>query len=139
MGPILHRHGRRIGVGTSTSHTLEVSVSGHPLTLGKRTYGTGIGMHSFCELRYDLGARFSSLIAAVGIDDAVRPGGDARLTFLGDGKELTAPLRLTGKDKPETVRLKLSGVKILTIRAEFGQDGLDVADHVDLAGARLIK
>ena len=35
MGPILHRHGRRIGVGTSTSHTLEVSVSGHPLIVPK--------------------------------------------------------------------------------------------------------
>ena len=49
------------------------------------------------------------------------------------------PLRLTGKDDPQLVRAKVAGVKKLTIRVDFGQDNLDVSDHVDLAAARLIK
>ena len=120
-------------------HRINQSAAGRSIKLGGRSYSTGLGLHSFCELTYSLGEGYSGFVATVGIDDAVRPGGDARLVFLGDGRELAAPLRLTGRDEPRTVRLKLKGVKTLTIRAEFGEDGLDVGDHVDLAGARLIK
>ena len=124
---------------TAMSWRTNRSVSGGAISLGGRSYSTGLGLHSFCELTYKLDARFKSLIAVVGIDDVVRPGGDARLTFLGDGKELSAPVRLTGKDKPQSVRVGLTGVKTLVIRVGFGKDSLDVSDHVDLAGARLIK
>jgi len=122
------------------------AVGGRALTLGGRTYSSGLGLHSFCELTYRLDGAYSAFVAVVGIDDAARPHGDAELTFLGDGRELIRPLRLTGRklpraghDKPQTVRLDLKGVKVLTIRAAFGPDGLDVGDHVDLAAARLIK
>jgi len=37
------------------------------------------------------------------------------------------------------VRLSVQGVKTLTIRVEFGSDGVDVGDHVDIADARLVK
>jgi len=124
---------------TSMPWRVNRSVSGGAITLGGRNYSTGLGLHSFCELTYKLDARFKSLIAVVGIDDVVRPGGDATLTFLGDGKELSAPLRVTGKDKPQSVRVGLGGVKTFVVRVDFGKDSLDVGDHVDLAGARLIK
>jgi hypothetical protein len=115
------------------------SVAGGPLRLGGRTYRTGLGLHSFCELTYRLDGRYFTFVATVGIDDGVRPGGDATLTFLGDGKPLAKELRLTGKDAPQPVRIRLTGVKTLLIRVDFGTDGLDFCDHVDLAGARLIK
>ena len=124
---------------TTMSWRTNRSVSGGPISLGGRNYSTGLGLHSFCELTYKLDARFKSLIAVVGIDDVVRPGGDARVAFIGDGKELSAPVRVTGKDKPQSVRVGLTGVKTLVIRVGFGKDSLDVGDHVDLAGARLIK
>ena len=115
------------------------SVSGRRLRLAGRTYRTGLGLHSFCELTYPLDEQYTQLVAMAGIDDGVRPHGDATLTFLGDGKPLGKPLRLTGKGAPEAIRLKLDGVKTLVIRADFGPDGLGFSDHVDLAGARLIK
>jgi len=124
---------------TAMSWRTNRSVSGGAISLSGRKYSTGLGLHSFCELTYKLDARFKSLIAVVGIDDVVRPGGDATLTFLGDGKELSPPLRVTGKNKPQSVRVGLTGVKTLVIRVGFGKDSLDVGDHVDLAGARLIK
>jgi len=124
---------------TAMSWRTDRSVSGGAISLEGRSYSTGLGLHSFCELTYKLDAEYKSLIGVVGIDDVVRPGGNAKLTFLGDGKELSAPLTVTGKDKPQSVRVSLVGVKTLVIRVGFGEDLLDVGDHVDLAGARLIK
>jgi len=115
------------------------SVSGGSISLGGRVFNSGVAMHSFCELTYGLDAQYTGLIAIVGIDDAVRPGGDANLTFIGDGKEILAPLRVTGKGKPQAVRVPLKGIKTFVIRVDYGKDMLDVSDHVDLAGARLIK
>jgi len=115
------------------------SVSGSPLTMAGRTYGLGVGVHSFCQLTYSLDGQYRALVAVIGIDDVVRPGGDAELTFLGDGKPLLAPLRITGKGKPMSVRIPLSGVKSFVIRVGYGKDQLDVSDHVDFGGARLIK
>lgn len=115
------------------------SVGGGPLRLGDTAYTSGLGLHSFCELSYDLAGNYSRFVAVVGIDQAVRPNGDAQLTILADGKPLAGPLRLTGKDDPQTLRLDLSKVRTLTLRVDFGPDNLDVSDHVDIAIARLIK
>lgn len=124
---------------TTFHYRADRAVSGKPIRLGGRTYRTGLGLHSYCELLYPLGKQYSAFVATVGIDDDVRPNGDATITFLGDGRPLAKPLRLTGKTPPQPVRLKLEGVASFVIRVDFGDDGLGVADHVDLAGARLLK
>ncbi len=124
---------------TTMGWRIDRSVGGGPITMGRRVYSRGLGLHSFCELTYSLDGQFRALIATVGIDDIVRPGGDAELTFIGDGKKLIAPLRITGKGKPQAVRIPLAGVRSFVIRVGYGKDQLDVGDHVDFAGARLIK
>ena len=116
-----------------------LSAAGKPICLDGRTYEYGLGLHSYCELSYDLSEPFSWFVATVGIDDAARPGGDATLTILGDGEVLGEPIRLRGDEVAQRLRLDVSGVGRLTIRVEFGDDELAVADHVDLAEARLIK
>jgi len=120
-------------------HRIGKAVSGRPAEMGGKTYRRVLGVHSFCELTYRLDGRYAQFVSIVGIDDAVRPGGDAELSILGDGKVLAGPLRLTGKDAPRTLRARVSGVKEMTIRVSFGKDALDVADHVNLAAPRLIK
>jgi len=116
------------------------AVSGKPLQLGGRTYSAGLGLHSFCELTWALNGEYSLFVATVGIDDAVRPNGDATVIFLGDGKPLGEPVRLRGKDNPQQdVRLKIAGVKSFAVRVDFGFDRLDFADHVDLVNPRLLK
>jgi len=116
------------------------AVSGKPLRLAGETYAAGLGVHSFCELTYDVAGRYKSFIALVGIDDAVRPAGSAALTFLGDGKPLCEPLELTGRTGPAWVRVEnLAGVRQFTIRVDYGPDGIDVADHVNLVAPRFIK
>ena len=124
---------------TTFRHRVDKSVGGRPLRLGGRQYATGLGLHSFCELTYNLDANFSSFVAVVGIDDEARPHGDATVTFQADGKPLGEGLHVTGQDDPKPVRLDVRGVKQLMIRVGFGPDGMGVGDHVDLAGARLIK
>jgi hypothetical protein len=130
---------KEYGVFKTFPHRVNRSVGGGPIHLGGRTYDTGLGLHSFCQLSYELNGQYATFVGVAGIDDSARPGGDAVLTFLGDGKELAKPLRLTGGDAPETVRLNVSRVRTLTVRVDFGEHGLDSGDHVDLAAARVIK
>lgn len=124
---------------TKFPHRVDRSAGGRALRLGGRTFERGLGLHSFCELTYDLGGAYKTFVAAAGIDDAVRPAGDATLTFLGDGKPLAKPFRLTGRTEPIRIRLSLVGVKRFTVRVDYGKDKIDAADHVDLAAPRLIK
>lgn len=123
----------------SFPHRVNRCVSGSPLTLGGQVFATGLGLHSQCELVYKIDGAYATFAATIGIDDAVKPAGDATITFLGDGKELEKPIRLTGKDKPQVIRVKLKDVKEFTIRVDFGEDKIDVSDHVDLGGAKFIK
>jgi len=115
------------------------SSAGGPIRLGGKVYRRGLGMHSRCEVTYDLAGRYAVLAAAAGIDDAGGGRGNATLHVLGDGKDLLEPLRLVGGDKPVPVRCDVKGVRTLTIRADFGPDKVDVGDHVSLGDARLIK
>jgi hypothetical protein len=123
----------------ATPYRVNRSAGGSVLRLAGRRYETGLGLHSVCELTYDLGDTYRVFVATAGIDDAVRPNGDATLTILADGKNLLPETRLTGRDTPKRIRLDVRGAKTLTIRVDFGPDKLDVADHVDLTGARLVK
>lgn len=120
------------------SYRLNRSAGGKRMTLGGTTYDSGLGLHSFCELTYNIEGQYAKFVSTVGIDDAVRPAGDAALAILGDGKPL-AELRVTGKDKPQAVKLDVRKIKTLVIRVDFGPDKLAAGDQVDLAGARLIK
>jgi ribosome maturation factor RimP len=124
--------------GTSFPHKKNRSVGGRPLRMGKKTYRRGLGLHSFCELSYKLDGPYKTFVAVAGIDDEVRPYGDAQLVVLGDGKQL-AEYRITGRDKPIVLRVNIKGVKTMTIRVDFGRDKLGVSDHVDLGAPRLIK
>jgi hypothetical protein len=132
-------------------HTFEYrrnrAAHGGSIRLDGREYRHGLGLHSFAELTYMLEGTYTSLLATVGIDDAVRPSGQATLEILGDGKPLAIhvgdeqqkSLDLTGKDNARTIRVDVRGVKSLTLRVDFGADGLGVGDHVNLAAARLVK
>ncbi|MCC7290732.1 MAG: NPCBM/NEW2 domain-containing protein [Phycisphaerales bacterium] len=114
------------------------SAANTPLKLGGRTYEHGVGVHAFSELTYDLGGAYQTFYAVVGIDDLVRPRGSAAVRILGDGTTLYDSDAFSGKDEPSTIRVDVSGVKTLMLVADCG-DGLDLADFVDWADARLIR
>jgi hypothetical protein len=110
-----------------------------PLRIGGKTYAKGLWLHSRTEMIYRLPGRFSRFEAVAGIDDDVRPRGHVRLVIRGDDKVLL-DTTVSGNDKDAVhpISLDLSGVRRLVILVDYGDD-LDVADHLDLGDARLIK
>ncbi len=120
-------------------HQKDRSTTGGPIRLDGKTHRRGLGMHSKCSLTYELGGKFEGFTALAGIDEAAGKQGAATLKLIGDGKELVKPIKLVAGAAGKLVRCSVVGVKTLEILVDFGDDGIDVGDHVVLAGARLVK
>ena len=108
-----------------------------PLELDGTQYEKGLALRSRTSLVYRLPGRFRRFKAVVGIDDRVRPQGNVRLVLRGDDRVLLETT-VAGTDPPLSVDLDLSGVRRLAILVDYGAD-LDVADHLDLCDARIVK
>jgi hypothetical protein len=67
----------------------------------------------------------------------VRPNGNVRLVIQGDDRVLLET-SVAGTEAARLVDLDLTGVRRLSILVDFGEN-LDVADHLDLAEARIVK
>jgi len=114
------------------------SIDGNPLRLGGRTYRKGLGVHSRCELTYELKGSFRRFLADFGIDGEVGEKGDVDVAVLVDGVPRFERKSVTGRDGPVPVALDVAGAARLTLRVDFGRD-LDICDHADWANARLIR
>jgi hypothetical protein len=108
-----------------------------PLLLDGKPHDKGLALHSRTSLVYRLPGRFRRFKATAGIDDRVRPRGNVRLVIHGD-ERLLLETTITGTDPPLQIDLDLTGVRRLAILADYGDD-LDVADHLDLCDARVVK
>jgi hypothetical protein len=108
-----------------------------PLRIGGKEFRKGLALHSRTEMVYLLPGRFSRLQAIAGIDDGVRPRGHVRLVLRGDDKVLLETT-IAGTDPGKPIDVDLSAAHRLTILVDFGDD-MDVADHLDLGDARIIK
>lgn len=75
----------------------------------------------------------------MGIDASVASNGmgDVHVVISGDGKTLLEA-DVQGRHAPKPLDLDVTGVRDLEILVDFGGD-LDIADHLDLAEARVIK
>ena len=73
----------------------------------------------------------------MGIDALVGRRGNVHVVISADGKTLLET-DVKGTDKPRLVDLDVTGRRQLQILVDFGGD-LDIADHLDLAEARLIR
>ena len=113
------------------------TLDGQPLSLGGRTYSKGLFIASRTEMVYRLVEDYRQLQAVVGIDDRVRDGGNVQLVISGDGKELFSKA-ITGREEPFPLSVDVRGVRRLKILVDFGGEQ-DIADHLDLGDARLIK
>ncbi|MGA2030854.1 MAG: NPCBM/NEW2 domain-containing protein [Thermoguttaceae bacterium] len=107
------------------------------LRIDGRQFRKGLSVHSRTELIYTLPGRFSRLEATAGIDDDVRPRGAVRLVIQGNDKVLLETT-LSGNDPPRPLQVDLTGVRRLTILADFARD-LDIGGLLDLGDARIIK
>jgi NPCBM/NEW2 domain len=107
------------------------------MRLDGKAYKKGISLTSRTEMVYKVPARSRRFQALAGIDDGVGDLGNVQLEIKGDGRQLYSG-KLTGKDPPVALDLDLTGVRRLMILVDFGDD-LDVADHLNLCEARIVK
>jgi hypothetical protein len=108
-----------------------------PLRLGGVEYPKGLALHARTEIVYRLPAGFKRFQAIAGVDEAMRPAGKVRLAVRGDDKVLLE-IVVAGGDAPRPIELDLTGVRRLTILAEFGES-VGEGDHLLLCNARLSK
>jgi len=123
------------------------SVGGNEITLRGKTYRKGIGVHSRCELTWNLAGGFKEFSTLIGIDDEVLPGaencglmcgGNVEARIYLDGKPaFTAREVKKGKD-PVPVKLDVTGVQRLKLVVDFGEE-LHINDHADWADAKLLR
>jgi hypothetical protein len=107
------------------------------LRLGNKEYARGLWIHSRTLLKYRLNAEYRRFQCVMGIDQAVAPLGNVHVVISGDDKVLHQS-DVRGTDSPLNLDLDIAGVRELEILVDFGGD-LDIADHLDLADAKVIK
>jgi hypothetical protein len=124
------------------------SLDGTPLTLAGKSYSRGLAIHSKTTLRYRIGGDYTRFQAVAGIDDTVSRlaykdvpddyrSAYLRLVISADGKALFDSI-IKGTDAPRHLDLDVTNVRDLEIVVDFGNN-VDIADHLDLAGAKVIK
>ena len=116
---------------------MDRSVTGGPMVIAGREFDRGVGAHAPTTLTYDLGGAYDSFVSMIGIDDAAGPRGRAVFRVICDGRVAfeSSPI---GHGPAESVRVSLAGVKKMTLDVDPGPD-LEISDHCDWAGARLIR
>ncbi|MEX0717083.1 MAG: NPCBM/NEW2 domain-containing protein [Planctomycetaceae bacterium] len=118
------------------------NLDGEPIRIGDQTFRRGLCIHSKTLLRYRLGGEYRRLQALMGIDRAVGRDGDVRVTI--GGVTTTGQARklfegdVKGTDDAIPLDLDVSGLRDLEIIVDFGGN-LDIADHLSLGDARVIK
>ena len=113
------------------------AMDGGPLRLGGRDYAKGLAIHSRTLMTFELRAKYRRFKTLAGIDDRMRDRGHVELVITGDGRELYK-VTMQGKDKPVEIDLDISKVRRFHILVDYGKD-LDIADHLNLIDARVIK
>jgi hypothetical protein len=107
------------------------------MRLEEKEYKRGVSLTSRTKMVYRLPSGSKRFRALAGIDDGVGNLGSVQLVIQGDDRQLYSG-KLTGSDPPVELDLDLAGVRRLTILVDFGDDW-DVADHLNLCEARIVK
>ncbi len=116
----------------------DLSVGGGPIWLDGVEYRKGLGVHSRSVIQYDLDGSFTSFVARVGIDDLVGGRGAATVRVIGNGRKLFESNVSGGEDAIDVV-VPITGIRTLALETDYGEDGVDLGDHVDWADARLVR
>ncbi len=116
------------------------NTQGESLDIGGFIYHNGLGVHARSELTYDLGGKFKTFEADVGIDGRLEKEGSVIFKVKCDGAvKYTSPLvrgKVSGGGLQITV--PVAGVKKLTLLVE-ATDDLDQADMANWGGARITR
>jgi hypothetical protein len=117
---------------------LDTALDGGPLTLSDGTYTKGIAMHARCVLQYDIAGNFTRFRSKVGLEQPAGHMGRTIIRLLADDKPIYENPDFHGDQPPKDLDLDITGVKQLTLEADFGPSQ-DVGARVIWANARLIR
>lgn len=114
------------------------SILGNALTIGKRTFAKGLGVHAPSRGVFEMGGAAKCFEATVGVDDEEHGGGSVEFKVWGDDRLLWSSGLMRGSQAPRTkdVKVDLTGVNWLTLEVTDGGNGID-CDHADWADARV--
>jgi len=112
------------------------SITGGPLSLLKKTYDKGIGVHAHSELTFDLGGEYDTLVATIGIDDAAEGKGDCIFQVFADGREVYSQ-RVKGGEEPREMKVPISEAALIKLVVLPGAD-LDLADHANWCDVKVV-
>jgi len=113
---------------------LNLSVTGHPLTIAGESYTSGIGTHAISRIDVSFPPKFKTFSGACGVDEFVKSGGSIVCKVANGDKVLfTSPL-LKGGLKAASFSVPVGGLSKLTLSVEDGGDDIngDNANWVDL-------
>ena len=105
--------------------------------LDGRSRENSLSLHARSLVTWRVPEGSRRFVATVGIDDAVRPGGNAVVQISADGAEVLKKT-VTGRTAAEEIRVDLTGVRRLTILVDYGE-GMDIGDTVVFADARIVQ
>jgi hypothetical protein len=100
-------------------------------------YSRGLAIHSRTLLVYRLSGEYRRFTAIAGIDSRLRGHGNVELVVSADDRELFRQA-IRGDEPPVMLDLDVQQANRLKILVDFGQE-LDVADHLNLCNAKVIK
>lgn len=99
---------------------------GHEVKIADVAYSKSLCVHSRCDLQFDLGGRYESFTADIGIDQAVskrRVRGAVAFSVLVDGKVLAGPIvKRAGESASRLKAISLKGAKTLVLRAAYADN-----------------
>ncbi len=131
---------------TIEHYQINRNLDGGPLKLEGKTYSSGLSVHAYTELEYDLKGEYREFRAILGMDDQVG-GHDGPIPVVvvgsdkaGNDKEL-ARFVVDHKERgktPKVLTINIKDVQKLKIKVGNG-DLQDIGKHVDLADAKVTK
>ncbi len=112
------------------------SSDGRTITLNRKTYAKGLGVHANSDVRYALNGGCSAFQSDIGVDDEAGSAGSVVFQVWADGTKLFESGTMTGTTVTRTVNVNLSGKKQLALIVTDAGNG-NILDHADWADARI--
>lgn len=114
------------------------AAAGGKLRIADKEYERGIGVHSYSRLTFNLDGQYTKLLTDVGMD-AASTGSVCAWQIIVDGTPVRSGTAKSG-DTSERLSIEFkAGARTLELVCDYGADEDDAGDHLDWAGARLIK
>ena len=114
------------------------SVGGNTLIIGGVTYKKGIGTHAVSEIDFLLNKAWDRFTSYVGVDQEVGTLGSVEFSVLTDGVKKYDSGLMTGRSRPQSVNLDVTGVDTLSLCVGDGGDGINY-DHADWCDAEVTR